>query len=180
MKFEEITACEYSAAAVLDAMIYKVEELVPYMENVEFIETRKFEERDGKIYTERYWQGTASTVPAILRPFVSKNSLGWVDYGIWTPNEWRVDWRVETQHSKFTSCSGINIFEPHPEALETRTKCTIAGDFTVYGDKIPAVPAFMGKKMAPTIEKIILGYMIPNFRQLSVGMAAYLKAKEGA
>ena len=78
---------------------------------------------------------------------------------------------------KYSSCSGINYFEPHPDALTTRTRCIIAGDFSVYGDKLPAIPKFLGLKMAPKLESIILGFMLPNFRQCSAGIADYLKAR---
>jgi hypothetical protein len=178
MKFEEVATCDYPAAAVLDAMIYKLEELAAFMDNVSEIKTQSFEERDGKVFTRRHWQGTSSSVPPLLRPFVTKNSLGWTDHGIWTPSEYRVQWRIESSHSKYTSCEGINIFEPHPEFPDTKTRCVIAGDFTVYGDRLPAMPKFLGLKIAPRLEHIILGFMMPNFRQLSVGLASYLRSKE--
>ncbi|HRE90753.1 MAG TPA: hypothetical protein PK095_16625, partial [Myxococcota bacterium] len=90
-----------------------------------------------------------------------------------------VDWRIESPHSRYSSCSGINIFEPHPEFPDTKTRCVIAGEFTVFGDKLPAVPKFLGLKMAPKLESIILGFMMPNFRQLSVGLASFLRSREG-
>jgi hypothetical protein len=179
MKFEEVATCDYPAAAVLHAMIYQLEELVPFMDNVSEIKTQMFEERNGKVHTKRHWQGTTSSVPTLLRPFVTKNSLGWTDFGVWTPSEYRVDWRIESPHSKYSSCSGINIFEPHPEFPDTKTRCVIAGEFTVHGDKLPAVPKFLGLKMAPKLESIILGFMMPNFRQLSVGLASFLRSREG-
>ncbi len=178
MKFEEVATCDYPASAVLDAMIYKLEELVPFMENVSEIKTSVFEEAGDKVHTRRFWQGTSHSVPTLLRPFVTKNSLGWTDHATWTPKEYRVDWRIESPHSKYSLCQGINIFEPHPEFPDTKTRCVIAGEFTVFGDKLPAVPKFLGMKMAPKLESLILGFMLPNFRQLAVGLSSYLVAKE--
>lgn len=180
MKFEEVATCDYPAAAVLDAMIYKLEELVPFMDNVSEIKTQVFEERDGKVHTQRHWQGTSSSVPALLRPFVTKNSLGWTDHAVWTPSEYKVEWRIESKHSKYSRCEGMNLFEPHPDFPETKTRCVIAGEFTVHGDRLPAVPKFLGLKMAPRLESLILGFMLPNFRQLSVGLSSYLIAKDEA
>jgi len=178
MKFEDIASIDEPATDALDAMLWHLEELVPFMENVAEIQTIKMDRQpDGKVVTERRWQGTAKSVPAVLRPFVSKNSLAWMDYATWTPSEWKCEWRIENKHSKYSSCSGINYFEPHPDAPTTRTRCVIAGDFSVYGDKLPAIPKFLGLKMAPKLESIILGFMLPNFRQCSAGIAEYLKAK---
>ncbi|MFO0748973.1 MAG: hypothetical protein U1F43_25400 [Myxococcota bacterium] len=178
MRFEETTSIEYPATGVLGSMIWHLEELVPFMDNVSEIKTEVFDERpDGSIVTQRRWQGTAKSVPALMRPFVSKNSLAWTDHATWYPDRWLCEWRIVSSHSKYSSCSGINLFEPHPDAPETRTRCVIAGDFVVFGDKLPAIPKFLGLKMAPKLESIILGYMLPNFRQLSVGIGDYLAAK---
>jgi len=182
MFFEEITYCEHPADEVYGAMIWHLEELVPHMDNVSEIRTDTFDDKSvpGQITTVRFWQGTASSVPAILRPFVSKNSLGWTDYATWTLNEYKIDWRTETKHSRYSKCSGINRFEPDPENSKTRTRCVISGEFVVYGDKIPAMPKFLGMKVAPKLESLILGFMLPNFRQLAVGIGTYLDAKKAA
>ncbi len=128
----------------------------------------------------RYWQGTSASVPALLRPFVSKNSLSWMDHATWVLDEYKIDWRTETNHSKYSSCSGVNYFQPDPDNPKTRTRCVIAGEFVVYGDKIPAMPTFIGLKIAPKLESIILGFMLPNFRQLAAGIGATLDAKKQA
>ncbi len=82
--------------------------------------------------------------------------------------------------SKYSGCSGLNYFEPDPENPETRCRCVIAGEFVVHGDKLPAVPKFIGLKIAHKLESIILGYMMPNFRQLSVGLGKFLDAQKAA
>jgi hypothetical protein len=56
----------------------------------------------------------------------------------------------------------------------------IAGEFVVDGENLPAMPKFLGRKVAPKLESIILGFMLPNFRQLAVGIASYLDAKRSA
>jgi hypothetical protein len=180
MRFEEITYVEHPAKDVLNAMIWRLEDMVPFMDNVSGITTEVFEtDPEGNIRTERIWQGTSASVPTLLRPFVSKNSLAWRDFATWTPAAYRCDWRIESKHSKYSGCSGLNYFEPDPENPETRCRCVIAGEFVVHGDKLPAVPKFIGLKIAHKLESIILGYMMPNFRQLSVGLGKFLDAEKG-
>ena len=180
MKFEDIQTIDHPAEQAFRAMLWHLEELVPFMENVAEIKTEMMDERpDGTVVTRRHWQGTASSVPVLLRPFVTKNSLGWMDFATWTPAEWKCEWRIESKHSKYSSCSGVNFFMPDPEAPTTRTRCIIAGEFVVYGDKLPAIPKFLGMKMAPKIESIILGFMMPNFRQTAHGISDFLKARGG-
>jgi hypothetical protein len=179
--FEEITYCDHPASEVFGAMVWHLEELVPYMDNVAEIRTDTFDESEpGKIRTVRWWQGTSKSVPTLLRPFVSKNSLGWMDHATWIPAEYSVHWRTESKHSKYSKCSGINRFEPDPDNPLTRTRCVIAGEFVVDGENLPAMPKFLGRKVAHKLESIILGFMLPNFRQLAVGIASYLDAKRSA
>jgi len=181
MNFEDVTVIEHPAQDAFEALLWQLEGLVPHMENVAGIETLKLDRQpDGTIVSQRRWQGAASSVPALLRPFVTKNSLAWMDYATWYPDDRRCDWRIESKHSKYSSCSGSNRFDPDPEAPATRTRCVITGAFIVYGDKLPAVPKFLGMKMAPKLESIILGFMLPNFRSCSQGIADYLAAKAKA
>lgn len=181
MHFEDVKTIDFPATGPLNAMIWNLEELVPFMDNVAEIVTFKLEKQpDGRIFTERKWQGTAAQVPAVLRPFVSKASLAWIDYGIWTPSLWRCEWRIENKHSKYSTCSGINVFEPHPDAPDTKTRCRFAGDFVVMGDKLPAIPAAIGRKIAPKIESIIVGYMLPNFATLASSLGGFLREKQAA
>jgi len=175
MRFEATSQVGFPADVVVRTLIKRMDDLVDHMPNVADIETQVLEEQpDGRVKTVRAWQGTASSVPAVIRPFVTKNSLGWVDYSIWDLTNGTCDWYIENKHSRFSSCSGINSFIVDPDAPETRTILKVEGDFTVFGDKIPAMPRFLGKRMAPTIERIIVGFMMPNFTAMAVGADALL------
>jgi len=183
MRFEQRSRVAHPADVVFPIMVERMEDLVPYMPNVESIETRAFERQaDGSVSTVRRWQGTAKSVPGILRPFVTRNSLAWMDFATWYPAEYKVEWRIESKHSKISTCSGMNAFRPHPEAPETDTELVIDGEFVVFGDRLPGVPAFLGRRMAPTLERIIVGFMRPNFEQMGIGIVALLadQAPSGA
>ena len=178
MHFEEITYCPYPADEVYGAMLWHVQELVPFMDNVASITPDTFDESTpGIVKTVRFWQGTAAAIPAFVRPFVSKSSLAWTDVATWTLGEYRIDWESITAQKAFTTCKGTNRFEPDPERPETHTRCVISGDFTIHGDKLPATPAFVGRALAPKIERLILSYVLPNFRALAVGIGGWLDAK---
>lgn len=175
MRFEAASKVGFPADLVVRTLIRRMDDLVPHMPNVGAIVTKVIEEQpDGRIKTVRAWQGTASSVPAVLRPFVTKNSLGWIDYSIWDVTAGTCDWYIENKHSRFSSCSGINAFLVDPNDPEASTVLKVEGDFTVFGDKIPAMPGFLGKRMAPTIEKIIVSFMMPNFTAMAVGAQSLL------
>ena len=176
MQFEEVTIIAQPAARVVHTMLWELESLVPFMDNVESIETRRLEKTDdGRVLGLRHWQGTSGQVPAIVRPFVSRAQLGWLDHAVWYPSEHRVTWRIENSHSAYARCEGENVFAPDPDRPETHTRCVIRGVFDVDGAKLPAVPAFVGRKIAPRLEEIVIGHMRPNFRQLAAGLEARLR-----
>ncbi|TNF33112.1 MAG: hypothetical protein EP329_08715 [Deltaproteobacteria bacterium] len=175
MRFDATSKVAFPAGVVVRTLIKRMDDLVAYMPNISGIETQLIEEQpDGRVKTIRAWQGTAKSSPAVIRPFLSKDSLGWIDYSIWDLTTGTCDWYIENKHSRFSSCSGVNSFLVDPEAPETSALLKVEGDFTVFGDKIPAVPAFLGKRMAPTIEKIIVSFMKPNFTAMAAGANALL------
>lgn len=177
MHFTAETPIAYPARVVVDTMMNRMHDLVPHLPNVESIDTQLIEPQpDGSVKTVRHWQGTARSVPAVMRPFVSRRSLGWMDHATWYPNELRCTWRTAPDGGDLTSCSGTNAFRP---AGEGACVIVIEGDFVVHGERLPGLPAFMGRKIAPTIERIVLSFMRPNFTSSAEGLASLLRA-EGA
>ena len=120
MKFSKTSKVSHPAQKILELMIDRMEEIVPFLPNVEAIELREREELPGgRIRIVRHWQGAASNVPAALRPFVSQEMLGWIDTALWDPAAYKVDWVLSTGLSAFYECSGTNYFEPYPCLLYT-------------------------------------------------------------
>jgi len=176
MRFEASAKISFPVELVVSTLLPRMEELVPHLPNISAIETRVYETlSDGRVKTVRHWQGTASTVPSVLRPFVTKNSLGWVDTSIWDLSIGTCEWFIETAHSRFISCSGTHAYLPDPEAPTDHTVLRIEGEFTAFGDKIPGMPGFLGKRVAPALEKVIVGFMMPNFTGLAVGAEGLLR-----
>ena len=175
MRFDATSKVAFPADVVVRTLIVHMGGLADFMPNISGIETRVVEERpDGRVKTVRMWQGTAASLPVVLRPFMTKNSLAWIDYSIWDLTAGTCDWYIENTHSRFSVCSGLNSFVVDPEAPDTNSLMKIEGDFTVFPDKIPAMPGFLGKRVAPTIERIIVGFMMPNFAAMAVGANALL------
>lgn len=176
MKFEATARVSFPVELVVRTLIPRMDELVPHLPNISAIETRLIETQpDGRVKTVRHWQGTAQTIPSVLRPFVTKNSLGWLDTSIWDLQAGTCDWFIETRHSKFTSCAGTHAYLPDPEAPTERTVLRVQGEFTAFGDRIPGMPGFLGKRVAPALEKVIVGFMMPNFTAMAVGAEGLLK-----
>jgi len=174
MRFEKTSKVSQPAERILDLMINRMEEIVPFLPNVERIEQREREElADGRIRIVRHWQGAASNVPAALRPFVSEEMLGWIDTALWTPAKYKVDWEMSTSLSSFYECSGTNYFEPYPKHEKDATRVRVTGELTIFANKLPGIPSFLGSRLAPQVEKFVVALLTPNMEDLSKGLQAY-------
>ena len=180
MKFSKSSKVSHPAQKVLDLMINRMDEIVPFLPNVESIELRAREELgDGRIRIVRYWQGAASNVPSALRPFVSREAMGWIDTALWKPDEYRVDWQMSTTMSAFYECSGTNYFEPYPGDEDAATRVRVGGDLVIHADKLPGIPTFLGSRLAPQVEKFVVALLTPNMEDLAKGLQAYFDEHAG-
>jgi len=178
MKFNKSNKVSHPAAAILDLMINRMEEIVPFLPNVEGIELREREDLpDGRIRIVRHWQGAASNVPAPLRPFVSTEMLGWTDTALWHPSEYKVEWEMSTNLSAFYECSGTNYFEPYPKQEDAATRVRVTGELTIFPNKLPGVPSFLGSRLAPQVEKFVVALLTPNMEDLAKGLQAYFDGR---
>jgi len=174
MRFEEASKVTKPASRVLHTMIEEMEKIVPFLPSVESITTEKIERLDdGRVHILRRWQGNSSSAPSAVRPFLSREALAWLDDAMWTPNEHKVDWTLKTSLSRLYDCSGSNTFKPHPDDPEGATLMRVTGDLTVYPDKLPGVPGFLARKLAPQIEKFVVKLITPNIMDLAVGLQGY-------
>ncbi len=179
MRFQRSSKVTHPATVVLDIMMNRLDEVVPFMPNIESIEVKEREElADGRLRIVRHWQGTADALPAALRPFVPREALGWIDTAVWTPSEHKVAWTFRTNLSRFYDCSGTNYFEPHPGELETATRIRITGNLDVHADKLPAVPSFLASRLKPQVEKFVLDLLAPNLTETAAGLQAYLDRRK--
>jgi hypothetical protein len=178
VRFDVSNRVTHPAALVLETMIERMEEIVPFLANVESIETREREDlRDGRIRIVRRWQGAASAAPAALRPFLSRDLFAWIDTAVWTPVRYEVAWTHTAAIGALAAlydCSGVNSFVPHPDAADTATLVRLTGDLRVRAQNIPGVPSFVGSRLAPQVERFIIGLIEPNLESLATGLQSYL------
>lgn len=180
MRFSKTSRVSHPAPPILDLVMNRMEEIVPFLPNIESITLREREELpDGRLRIVRYWQGTADNLPAALRPFISKEQLGWIDTALWEPKEYKVDWTLTTSLSRLYDCSGTNYFEPDPKDPEHTSRIRVTGDLEIHPDRLPGVPSFIGSRLAPQIEKFVVDTLTPNLTDVAKGLQKYFDAKAG-
>lgn len=177
MHFEKTNVVSHPAALVLETMIERMHKIVPFLPSVSGIDLISREDlSDDQIRIVRKWQGTTDSAPNALRPFLTDELMAWTDTALWTPSEFKVDWTLSTSMSGLYDCSGTNYFGPDPNDAENATQIRVTGDLQVYPDRLPGVPRFLGKRLAPQVEKFVVGLITPNLTDVAIGLQGYLDA----
>jgi hypothetical protein len=179
MNFEKSSVVSHPAPLVLETMIERMHEVVPFMPSVNAIELTSREELpNGQLRIVRRWLGSMDNAPSALRPFLSEEVMGWTDTALWTPADYRVDWTLSTSMGRLYDCSGTNFFEPEPADPEGSTRMRVTGTLQVYPERLPGLPKFLGKRLAPQVEKFIVGLITPNLTDVAIGLQGYLDAAD--
>jgi hypothetical protein len=175
LNFRQQDSIAHPADLVLDVMIRRMEAIVPFLPNVERIDTLEQKRlRNGSHHIVRRWQAASDNLPAALRPFVSHEWLMWIDTALWTPAEHKVDWTLSTKLGHLYDCSGTNYFEPDPRAPEKRTRIRVTGTLDIYPDRVPGIPHLLTNHLAPVVERFIIDLITPNLTSVANGLDRYL------
>ncbi len=181
MEFCRETKVHHSATLLLKTMIERMEDIVPFLPNIASIETVKKTKRpDGTWEIVRRWEAKAEHVPSLVRPFLTRELLQWLDYALWVPSQYKVEWRQEPQvraAKGLYECHGTNFFLPDPEGPETVSCVRVTGSLEVHPEKFPGVPTFLARRVAPQVERFIVRLIEPNLVELAKGLEAYLDAR---
>lgn len=176
MNFQTEDTIAHPAERVLDIMIQRIEAIVPYLPNIERIDTLETKQlRDGRQRIIRRWEAKKDQLPATLRPFISSEWLAWTDDALWTPTEYKVDWSLSTKLGHLYDCAGTNYLAPDAAAPQKRTRIRITGNLTVYPDRLPGIPALLTRRLAPVAERFIIDLITPNLTSVAKGLDRYLK-----
>jgi hypothetical protein len=178
VNFDIVNRISHPASLVLETMIEKMEAIVPFLPNVESIETLEREPlADGRVRIVRRWQAGSSGAPAAVRPFLSAELLGWLDTALWTPEAYTVEWTHSTLSAsvaKLYDCAGTNYFEPYPDDPIRATRIRITGELIIHPERLPGVVSFLGRTIAPQVERFVVGLITPNLEDLAEGLQRYL------
>ena len=177
MNFEKTTVVSHPAQLVLETMVERMHEIVPFLPSVTAIDLVSREAVGAdQLRIVRKWQGATDTAPSALRPFLTDEAMAWTDTALWSPAEHKVDWTLSTSMGRLYDCSGTNYFGPDPADPEGSTQMRVTGSLQVYPERLPGVPRFLGKRLAPQVEKFVVGLITPNLTDVAIGLQGYLDA----
>ena len=172
MKFNVQVEIPFERQLVFETYRDQLVELVPYMANVQSIEIRTREVEGDVVKLFNVWKGTTSDVPAPLRPIVSPDVMSWNDSAVWDASRFRCDWEITLPAlPEAVTAKGFTNYQDDGDV----TVVSISGEFIIHPDRVPGVPSFMAKRLAPTLEKFVVGLLQPNLKKSTEAVESYLE-----
>ncbi|MCC6901647.1 MAG: hypothetical protein IT377_21930 [Polyangiaceae bacterium] len=148
-------------------------DLVEFLPNIRRIEVERRQDRGSVTELLNQWHG-GGEIPAAARAFLSESMLSWSDYATWNEAEWTCDWRIETHaFTEAVHCAGKNRFVE----IDGGTRLEIRGELTIDGGKLKGVPKLLSKRVASTVEDLLVKKITPNLLSVSDGLQKYLEQK---
>ncbi|MBI2565982.1 MAG: hypothetical protein HYV63_02965 [Candidatus Schekmanbacteria bacterium] len=153
----------------------EMQKIVPYLPNIERIDTVQREDRgDGRHYRLNHWYAVAN-LPRFLSGIIKPEFFAWKDFAEWRDAGYCVDYRLEGFWlTELYTCSGTNFFQPvDAEHTEIKITCGIE----IYPDRVPGVPKLIVKRAMPAIEAMVRQLLEPNLTSLATGIKGYFDAQ---
>ncbi len=154
--------------------------IVPFLENVEKIETVSREELgNGRVKVVNHWHAKIE-VPSLVKKFLKPEMFSWKDYAEWNDETYSVDYRLESFWANdLFDAKGTNYFQPY-EGDPNKTLIKVTCDVVIHPEKIPGVPRLLAKKVMPAIESILKKAIGPNLTSLGKGLIGYFESQKGS
>jgi len=170
-QFDEVIG--FSAERVYSALRDRTPELVPYLPEVDRIETvERVTQEDGRLRLTNVWQGNKKSAPFAARPFLTKQMMQWRDVATWDEAERRLHWKFETMHfESLFQCEGTNYFESVDDGS---CKLRVTGTLETYPERVPGVSNTMGRRLAPKADRWLINMLMPNISRLPGAINALL------
>lgn len=163
----------HPAEQVFAALRDKQSELAErYLPNIESVEVLEREDNPPKVRLYNRWQGRTDDVSRVIRPFVSREMMSWLDEAFWDEETLSCTWRIESAKAKGVfQCSGSTRIS----AREDQTSLfELEGELQVHPDKVPGVPGFLARKVRDPIEKFVANLLNPNLTMMAQAVQRYL------
>jgi hypothetical protein len=160
---------------VYAAMRDQMQNLAPYLPNVERIDVRERNEPSpGVVDLLNFWKAAATEIPAVARPFVDPSKLSWLDRAHWTDADQTCKWSLEMSFMPDrVKCSGSTTYH---EDGPNRTSIRLRGKLEL--DLKGMLPGLIARSATPSIEQFVVKMIQPNLEKTVEALAKYLDAQQ--
>jgi len=143
------------------------------MPDVREIVVHSREESNGVVKILNEWISDRE-IPKVVAKIIRPEHLRWNDHATWHDSDFYVDWVIETRaFTEAVRCSGRNTILADGDTTLVR----LQGELNISVTAIPGVPKFLAKRLAPQVEKFIVGLITPNLKNTNQSLQDFLDAE---
>jgi hypothetical protein len=177
MHIENKDVIDHPQSEVYPLVRDEMQKVVPYLPNIERIDVLSANRvSPTEMHMTNHWHPKLE-IPGIVKKLVNPELFSWHDEAVWRDDQGLVEYKIFGQLARDAyTCRGINYFTSIEGGARTELKVTF--DLTIYPDKIPGVPRFLGSKVLPVIEGLIRSTLEPNLTSLAKGLKGYFAAQQ--
>lgn len=167
MKIESKEVINRSVEEVYNLVRNDLSKIVPYLPNVDKIETKETQDTDNGIHVVNHWYAKVD-LPSLLKKFLKPEILSWKDIATWNDEAMSVDYKMESfLANDLFDANGTNKFV---DLGEGKTELQLSFSLTIYPEKVPGVPRLLAGKAKPMIEGLVEKMIAPNLTSLGKGI----------
>lgn len=150
----------------------RMPEVAAFVDDVAEIRVLSRQEHDDRVVLHNEWVSDRE-IPAIASKVLRPEHLRWDDHATWYTADTRCEWRIATRaFTDAVTCHGQTFLEPDGDATRVR----LVGELSIALHAVPGVPSFVGKRLAPQIEKFIVSLITPNLEKTNEAIGRFLEA----
>jgi nitrogen fixation protein len=146
-------------------------ELVPYIPNVENVVVEETEVTGSVVRFLNRWTVASTDIPSTIKGFLKPEHLTYLDRAKWDESSWRCEWElIITALPDAVTARGITSFADEGDETIVR----LDGEFLIHPDRVPGVPAFLARTLAPSLERWVVGLLQPNLKKTAAAVGQFI------
>lgn len=151
----------------------RLPDVARHIPDIERITVVSREEVPGGVRLHNEWVAQRE-IPAVAQRFLRPEHLRWDDHATWQDEGYVCDWVIRPRaFTDAVTCHGRNVFVDDGDDTLVRMQ----GVLEIRLHDIPGVPSFVGRRIAPQIERFIVSLITPNFQATSRAIQTWLDAE---
>jgi hypothetical protein len=175
MKFSTQAVVPSPREVVFAAYRDRITRVLEFLPSVRAIDVTVRDEEGAALLRVSQWHG-GGEVPAAVRGIVSQAMLGWTERAVWRADAFTCEWRVVPHtFGGAVRCGGRTSFV---ETDGGATRVEVEGVVEVDGRRMAGVPAYLGARVARSVEEFLVDRIRANLTESAKWFGAPRVARE--
>ncbi|MCB9679530.1 MAG: DUF2505 family protein [Alphaproteobacteria bacterium] len=173
MEIRSESRLHHSVDKVFEAYRDRLPEVAAFVPDIREINVLSRKEDGDTVTLHNEWVSDRD-VPKVASKILKPEHLRWDDFATWHTSDHHCEWVIKMRaFTDAVDCSGTTRLVGDGDA----TRVVLQGTLDLDLRDIPGVPAFLGSRLAPQIEKFIVSLITPNLERTNAAIGRFLDSQ---